>query len=101
MSYSVDGFDDTPLFGTIEWDAFASTVNGSLAARVKLESVRTLPGGPVPGVGGMAIAAIDDTLYLSRGHGRVPVAFTLKLIGSRMATPGTNPDGGPKAVSAV
>jgi hypothetical protein len=101
MSVSVDGFDATPPFGTLQWDVFASTLNGALAARAKFESVRTLAGGPVPGVGGMALAAVDDTLYLSRGQGRVPINMTLKLIGSRTATPGTNPDGGQKAACYV
>src|SRR5688572_31212592 len=32
MSHSLSGFDSTPPFGTLEWDVFASCVNGALAA---------------------------------------------------------------------
>jgi hypothetical protein len=98
---TVKGENTRFLFGRSMWDVSAGTDNGALFAFSRVESVRTSDGGPAPSVGGYANAAIEDVFYLSSGQGVVQVQFTLKLEGACLATPGTNPGGGPKASCSV
>lgn len=98
---AVKGENTRYLFGRTIWDVSAGTDNGALFAFSRVESVRTSGGGPAPSVGGYASASIEDVFYLSSGQGVVQVPFTLKLEGSCLATPGTNPGGGRKASCGV
>jgi hypothetical protein len=98
---TVKGENTRYLFGRTIWDVSSGTDNGALFAFSRVESVRTSDGGPAPSVGGYASAAIEDVFYLSSGQGVVQVTFTLALEGACLATPGTNPGGGPKASCSV